>query len=784
IAKAKVLFDRGEYAAAEELLQEIILASPEFLPAQLLLGRLLVDRGSFQDLAEWSRSLPPDHQKSWTYWMVLGDWARNAGDVPGAARAYWESTRRNPDVVQVWAKLASVLNQLPKEAALELDVDLASIQRRANLLSAFYAQKDRFERSNRKSKRVVYEIVSTLRQLGRLWEAEAWAALGMTIAKPSEESPSGESLNALRASIVPSLRRDTPWHLADGIDSSAGGIEGFSIPVFESSKDNPSVEADLASGPSSEIQLENRATSLGLTFFGRTRDDLDQAGIPIYAELGCGGGAIDFDLDGWPDVYLMDAGGTPPTRDSRSNALFRNTSGRFTNVVSPSRTADFGFGQGVTVGDVNADGFPDLLLLNYGTNTLLINQGDGTFVRSSDETLRSHSAWSTSGAIADLDGDGLPEVIVLQYCAGTNPVTELCTDAATGITKSCAPIHFPADGDRVLDQTGMGVLKDVTERWSFEPEIAGRGLGLLVGDLDGKTGLDVLVANDMTNNHFYSFGAPSSDRFSESGMLRGLACDDRSNPQASMGIAAGDLDRDGDLDFFVTNFENEYNTLYEQRAIGTWQDRTAKKGLAESTLPQLGFGTEAVDLDHDGSLELVVSNGHVNVPVDDEDSDYTQPMQIFRRSASQRFGPATVNGSSYLATKHVGRSLWTLDANRDGRMDLAVTHQTEPVALLINQTESPHHWIELHLRGVHCGRDAIGAKVNVRAGSQEAYATLLTGDGFQCSNQRVLNIGLGASTLKVVIDITWPDGTEESYSSLDIDTRWMLIQGQGVHRLD
>ncbi len=261
-------------------------------------------------------------------------------------------------------------------------------------------------------------------------------------------------------------------------------------------------------------------------------------------------------------------------------------------------------------------------------------------------------------------------------------------------------------------------------------------------------------------------------------MLRGLGCDDRSLAQGSMGITTGDFDRDGDLDLYVTNFDLEYNTFHEQRESGLWLDQTSKLGLSTPTTPLVGFGTEAVDLDHDGSLELIVSNGHVDMfSRADERSVYAHPMQIFRRNASQSYDSiAGELAGEYLANPHVGRALWTLDADRDGRTDFAVTHQTEPVALLMNRSQSGD-WLGLRLIGRNCSRDAIGARVEVTLGDQRWTAAQTSGDGYLCSNERILRIGLGDVESEACdVKVIWPDGTVQVYRQLDANTMWTLIE--------
>ena len=271
-------------------------------------------------------------------------------------------------------------------------------------------------------------------------------------------------------------------------------------------------------------------------------------------------------------------------------------------------------------------------------------------------------------------------------------------------------------------------------------------------------------------------------------MLRGLGGDDHAGPQGSMGIATCDFDNDGDFDFYVTNFSGEYNTYYEQRTAGAWQDRTAKLQLTEPTLPVVGFGTEVIDLDFDGTAELVVTNGHVDMfSRDDELSVYAQPMQVFRRSDAGTFHlisdkPSSISSKvspteNYRSNPHVGRAIWRVDADRDGRPDLVVTHQTEPVALLMNRSETVGQWIAIDLRGRSCARDAVGAVVEVRCGERSWSQGRCSGDGYLCSGETTLRFGIGKDTRKCDVKVTWSDQTTQLYRDLGPNRSWLIIQG-------
>ncbi|WP_345684648.1 FG-GAP-like repeat-containing protein [Novipirellula caenicola] len=786
IGSARIQFDEGNYADAIELLREIIGTHPEFVPAHALLARSLASAGRFTELEQWAATLVAGIDQYANYWLALGDWARTQQQVPQAARAYWQATQADADVAESWTKLSVSLKQLVQSGSELPQQAIESVDRRATLLSKFNQQKSRFERTGEISREIATEIAVTLRDLGRLWEAEAWAATAMTL--PADDSVPVEET---RNQIISLLRKDTPWQSTLHHPELTLDLSYLPLPRIASASDTGvagrldasagSSDTDASDAATPKLHLVNEAALRNLRFFGATADDLDQPGIMLHETLGCGGGTIDFDLDGWSDLYLVAAGGKPPKRDSDANALYRNLGGSFSAVTVVSGTGDTGFGQGVAVGDVNEDGFPDLLVLNYGPNTLLINNGDGTF---SDATAHlpneaASQSWSTSGAIADLDNDGVSDLVILHYCAGLEPSTQPCGTNKQEIPRSCSPMKFPAERDRFYRGVGDGTFIDATAQWSSVPSVIGRGLGVVVGALDETSGLDILVANDMTHNHYWR-GVVESNEFklSESAIAFGLAGDDRSTAQGSMGIAASDLDRDGDLDFYVTNFDREYNTLYEQIIPGQWQDRTAMHDLIQPTLPLVGFGTAAVDLDHNGQSELIVTNGHVDkFSREGKKSVYAHPMQIFGVDRNHRFASLEHQfASEYLAVPHVGRALWTIDVNRDHQTDFAVTHQTEPVALLVNRTNAAGRWIEIQLRGSTSSRDAIGSRVEIQCDGNRWFAAVTAGDGYLCSNERIIRIGLGDTTGNCDITVTWPNQTHQTWTNLSPNSSWNLVQ--------
>ncbi|MFG0289542.1 MAG: FG-GAP-like repeat-containing protein [Rhodopirellula sp. JB044] len=783
IAEARVRFDDGDLDRAAEILQQILQDAHDDAPSLALLCRVFVDDGRDNEFQQLVADVPESIQDHAFYWLALGDWCQKQNQPTHAARSYWEAVRRDDAIRESWLKLSMSLALVGQQHGLT-DEQINALDSRVRLLTRFRHLRARFVKAGKTSSNDLVEMAIVQKQLGRLWYAEAWLSIATTL--PGDGT---QRAKQVRDETVKLLRRDTPWQLVNSHPEVNIDLSHLPLPVIGSAVNErkpTSSHPTVAVADPGNIQLENQAERRQLRFHGRTGDELHQPGIMHYQTLGCGGGAIDYDLDGWNDIYLVAAGGKPSQRDSIENSLWRNLEGTLDNVTSASATGDPGFGQGVAVGDVNEDGFPDLLVLNYGPNVLLINNGDGSF---SDESHRldqkvSSVEWSSSGAIADLDGDGLNDLTILNYGQGLDPVTKECRQESTALVRACSPLMFPGARDCFLQGSLTGEFTDQTDNWSANPDVLGRGLGICVGSFDSQPGLDVFIANDLTSNHYWSRATGNAFGLRESAVLRGLGSSERSPGQGSMGMTAADLDRDGDVDFFITNFLGESNTYHEQVNNGLWRDQTTTQGLHASSLPFVGFGTEVIDFDNDGHLEIVITNGHIDTYPGEDAAPYAQLPLVYQRRPAGDYQLVTdrIQGE-YLQTPHVGRALWTVDVNRDGLTDFVVTHQTEPVALLVNQTEDTGNWIEIQLSGRQCSRDAIGSVVHASIANTRWTIPMTSGDGYLCSNEKVIRIGLGKRGIlddqhkSCEVTVCWPDGTHQTFQSLAINRAWLLTEG-------
>lgn len=788
LAEIRDTIDHAPDQSVIEDLRAITDKFPGNIPANLLLGRQLVERGKFDELRPWHDRLPPRAKDRWQYWEILGDWAINQRRHVEAARAYWESTRCNPDIGEVLGKFSSVLLLVSAQQANVERSDIAPVHERAQLVARFEQQKDRFIKSGKRSQDLSAQIARTLLQLGRLWEAEAWAALaiGDSGSSDTEKAPTKRA----REEILRALRSETPWQLSQYDPASLLDLSHLPMVSLTVKSDPIDRKTKDKFRPSVPPTLSEEAIARGIGHLPRALSATDNKVIPLYAQFGSGGCTLDFNLDGWPDLFFGQSGGTPGERDSQSNFLYQNRGGYFTDITAEASAGDSGYTQGVSSGDINEDGFDDLVIMNYGVNQLLINNGDGTFRNGDKWFPESESTqWSTSAAIADINHDGLADMICTRYCSGTSPIETQCSSPDDGSVAPCLPTDFPASNDLLLLGTETGKFQNASDAWSLGASERGRGLGVVVGNFDSQPGCEIFIANDMTSNHYWRVeDAAHSATFKlvESATLQGLALNDRFQPQACMGVSVGDLDVDGDIDYYVTNFEDEHNTFYEQIDTGVWSDSTKLRGIYSAGYKNLGFGSQAIDFDNDSYLEMIVANGHIErEPI--SGSPYAQPVQILRFSGESQFEAVDLSKSGeYLNRNHVGRALWSSDIDRDGKMDAVITHQNSQPALLVNRTTNDHSWIRLSLIGRDSSRNAVGSTVTVRTTHFERINTLTAGNGYFCANERALHFGLGPlgdQEKTVEIEVTWPSGRSQK-ESVSPNGFHLIVEGESAFELN
>ncbi|MCS7465786.1 FG-GAP-like repeat-containing protein [Stieleria sp. ICT_E10.1] len=791
------LKDNRKFEASRDVCREILDRHPDFAPAQALLGYVLAAQQLESELVAWIAHTSEHCKEQVDYWLALGSWWTSRNEHAHAARAFHEATRRDPNSSVAWAQLATSMRVLQNSADKSSDsvseAQLNQIDQRVQNLLLMRKDLSAFTWSEHKSQRIAVEIAKSLSRLGRNWEAEAWAAVATTLA----DEPVAD-LAGTRTQIVDRLKRDqrwqsTTWNHEFDIDLSHLPMPA-TTPVTTPVPDDIDVDPQIANIPTDSprvsIRLGDESGRWGLTGLGADSDPDDDRRGALTRSTGVGGGAIDYDLDGWSDVVVMGAGGEMLQSDSHPNELLRNDGDRLLPVSKPAGIAYTDFGQGCCVGDFNEDGFPDLFFANLGANRLLRNNGDGSFSNCddlfSDETT---AEWTTCAAFVDINRDGISDLVTGNYCSTAGDPDRPCPNES-GKLGTCHPLRFRAQANRLYLADACGRFSEVTDRLT-DPLSSGRTMGVLAGMLIPDT-LGIFFANDMSPNELLTQTVPaqidqshtaqsqterSPVRLDQTAVARGVAVDAASRPQASMGIAASDFDGDGDLDLYVTGFANEYNIYYEQVSPGFWSDRSGKVGLLQPTLATVGFGTEAIDLDGDGSDEIVVTNGHIG-EFDDGEYAYEQPFQIFKRRTDGMFVLLDDDDwGDYFSRPHVGRALWTIDINGDHRNDVMITHTREHARLLINQTPTTNRHLSFRLIGRECARDATGAIVRFSHDGKKRSLWCLSGDGYMCSNERILRAGVGSSDEVNNVHVIWPDGSVDRIGNLATNTHYLVVQG-------
>ncbi|MDV6034870.1 MAG: hypothetical protein F9B45_33220 [Phycisphaera sp. RhM] len=758
---------KSDWKTVEQALAAVVRQHPEFSPAVALYGRALAEQNKTVAVEQWSQSLPRDIETYSHYWMAAGNWASRHGSIDQAARAYWSAVRLNENDLEALQGLASALTQLGRTEQAE------RVARRGENIAALRSHLATLSSWDLESQSTVVDLAQTLEQLGRRWEATNWLMVGATM----KQHPDPEFEKTFRA-IRERLTGSTPWQLPEQTVSANVDLSSYPAIVWHRSDRSPALPTEAHSDRNLRFRDEAAVRSLDhVCALDKTGDA--ESGLMIYQSGAGGAGVIDFDLDGWPDTYLTVMDGTPRREDSGPNRLYRNLAGEYSDVTDFSALLDRGFSQGVAVGDYNADGWPDVWVANIGENRLYQNNGDGTFRDVTASCRLSGSGWTTSVAIADLNADGHADLYEVGYCRGEEPLRLPCVVKSIGEARSCNPMAFDAEPDRIWVGNGDGTFADATD-W-FGPHEPGRGFALVIGDFDRRPGLETYVANDMTANHFWA----KSDRapafgLSDQAAVRGLALSRRSVAQASMGIAAADADSDGDIDFLLTHFVDDHNTFYRQDSPGVWTDASRAAGFADASKPMLAYGTQWIDVDNDGSLEVFIANGDID-DFEFEGRSFRQLPQLLQQVTRGRWSEKRADSlGDYFTRPRLARSVATLDADRDGRTDLVVTHLFDPVALLINRSETSAEQTRFFLRATATHRDAIGARVRFTANDQTFEQSLLTGNGFQCANEACIVVAVPDVETLEDVSVTWPDGSNDSLGDLTGGRDYLILQHLGA----
>jgi hypothetical protein len=497
--------------------------------------------------------------------------------------------------------------------------------------------------------------------------------------------------------------------------------------------------------------------------------------------MGSGCAFIDYDADGWPDILLVNGMDWPGHKRQRSTMhLYRNNrNGTFTDVTRAAGLDVELYGMGVAVGDYNNDGFPDILITCVGQNRLFRNTGKGTFVDATMAAgLGGRTGFSTSALWFDYDRDGLLDLFVCNYVKWTPERDVFCS--LDGKQKSyCTPEAYRGDTCWLFHNRGNGTFEDVTATCGiFDTSSKSLGVTMIDSDIDGWP--DLFVANDTQPNKLYR--NLRTGTFKDVAVEAGLAFSTEGKARAGMGADTGDFDNSGTPGIAVTNFDNEMIGLFRPQGRGLFEDVALRSGVGAPSRNSLGFGCAFADFDLDGDLDLVVANGHIDETVRNIRGNvgYAQPPHLFLNQGNGTFRDAAADAGREFAQPRVGRGLACGDFDRDGDVDILVTTNNGPAVLFRNDQGAGNRFVRFHLRGTTSNRDAIGATVRIFHGGTSQSRLVKSGSSYLSQSELPVTFGVGTRDRIDRVVVSWPNGRSEEFRNVATGKAYDCVEGKGM----
>jgi hypothetical protein len=513
----------------------------------------------------------------------------------------------------------------------------------------------------------------------------------------------------------------------------------------------------------------------------------------ILEAPGSGVALLDYDNDGWLDIYLVNGSTFAALKGKeappRAMLLHNNHDGTFTDVTEKAGVANERWGFGVAVGDYDNDGWPDIYVSNFGKNRLYHNNHDGTFTDVAEKAGVTLGGWSTGATWGDYDHDGLLDLFVPGYVKFDPENPPIAGKGGLppgfcqfrGIDVMCGPRGLTGEADHLFHNNGNGTFTDVSVKAGVSDSRGYYGLASVFVDVDDDGWVDLLVANDSVPRYLYR--NKHDGTFEDISYLSGFALNDEGREQASMGIAVGDYNRDGKVDFYITNFSDDYNTLFRNDGEASFSDVSYAAGVANPTIPFLGWGTGFLDYDNDGLLDIFVANGHVYPGVDKQDwgTTWAQRPLLFRNLDGSKFAEVPTATGSGLADVICARGAALGDLFNDGHIDIVMNVMDSSPVLLRNVVKNTNHWLTLKLiGGPKSPRDAIGAKVFVTTGTVRQRADVFSGGSYASSSDQRVHFGLGAAGKVDKVEIQWPSGTKQEIHIPPVDRIFTVEENKGI----
>ena len=766
---ARYLFTEKKYREAADEVHDLVASGKTPASIVAFYGIAVAEAQDSEKFSWWLQQVTPAVKEFPEYWSAVGTYLVSEAKYRPALRAFAEALQRDPTDYRSIRRIVQAFRSIDQP-----DQEDAWTKRFEAINRTATSGGDIADSTGNPEQNIEV-LAQELDGLGRRIEAVMWRSIA-AMGKPN------------LAEIVQSLNQERINLLANEKGFPSGSelwcgfdFDRFALPDLSAETQGLATQDTGQSRFSSlptiltQPRFRDVASEIGLVHRYRVAENPESKGFTLYQSWGGGVAVVDYDLNGYPDLYFAQGAANPPEfKALQSDMLYRNTSGDaksgVLDVTTEAGITDREYTIGVTSGDWNQDGFPDIAISNMRINRLLVNQGDGTFIPFALDAKASRIRADTSLAMGDMTGDHLPDLFVLSFM-NDEKITQLPDrDDEGNVVFAIPPSSVTPSVDHVYVNAGDG-------SWDWRPVgkppgDACTGLGIVLSNFDSMPGNEAFVGNDGRKNQlwFQTKVGELVDRAS----LMGCAYGSLGASTAAMGIAAGDLDRNGLLDLHIGNYLHEPVSLYLQQD-GLFRDLNVRHRLSTSSKPVVGFGSQAIDYDHDGWLDLVIINGHIE-SLEHLGEPYRQQAQLFA-NRGDHFEMVDIPNSHYWSQPHLGRALATLDFDRNGQQDIVMTDLLDDAELLFNETLTPHRWIEFQLVGRLSERDAIGAKVEIVAGNDKWSAWVTAGDGYLCKNESVLHFGLGQETAVESILITWPSGAETQLRRLASGKRYIVIEG-------
>ena len=505
--------------------------------------------------------------------------------------------------------------------------------------------------------------------------------------------------------------------------------------------------------------------------------------LPESTGAGCA--FLDYDNDGWMDIYLVNSGACDfftPTRPLRNALYHNNRDGTFTDVTERAGVQGGGYGMGVAAGDYNGDGFPDLYVTQYGRSILYHNNGDGTFTDVTEKAGVGAPGWASSAVWFDYDNDGKLDLFVCRFVDFSKAKHHRCgapnIPAIAGQNEYCYPMIYTPMPSWLFHNNGDGTFTDVSQKMGISDN-PGKSWGVVATDINNDGWLDLFVANDTTAN--FLFVNRAGHRFEEIGFTAGVAYGEGGKARSGMGVDSADFDQDGWMDLFVTNLNHEFYALYRNKQNEAFDDVAAPLGIANATKLMSGWGVKFFDYDNDGNLDLLIADGHPDDLIEKiyDNVTYSEPLLLFHNTRGALRNVSSESGPAF-ARRFSARGLALGDFDNDGGVDVLISNNDSAPVLLKNNVGEKNHWLGLRLVGKKSNPDAVGARITWQTGNLKRSTMKVGGGSYLSSHDPRVVLGIGEREKFDWVEIKWPKPSTlvQRLTDVPVDRYIVIVEGE------